>query len=526
MRAMRVATWILASLFLAVGCGGMGARPTTGRDASRCWDGAVAAGMDVFPGQGADVESVDVAAGETLNSADSGTTQSVDSSVDVPCVADGQPEPTDVDGSQWPVLVGSPMVVTPTSHGFGLNVVLAAGDPSALRAHVRKSGAQSWLDLGLPDRRASDLAEWSAAGLDPGTRYDYEIVADGTSLDAGADQPLYRGSAITRRDPGTTFTFDLFTDSHIAPCDPLPSGTQLCSDDYLASDGTTQLQIANAMRIDEPDFLVHLGDMLDYHVFGFNEPPPDTHWARLAYLNYRRFLGDVIGHAAHFPTIGNWDGENGYLSSDVIQRSVSQRILYAPAPGPLTYPEGGSSNQDYYAFTWGDALFVVLNVMSYTPTAHLLSTQPGLPDDWTLGERQRQWLEATLAGATSKWRFLFIHHTVGGNAGDSDDSAYGRGGGRAAYVGEQAVIHQMMLKYGVQIFFFGHDHVFDDMVVDGIHYTLPGSAGAPWKFDGSQTGYTTYWTDSGHGRVTVSPTSVVVDFVAQGGSLLSSYTIN
>jgi len=33
----------------------------------------------------------------------------------------------------------------------------------------------------------------------------------------------------------------------------------------------------------------------------------------------------------------------------------------------------------------------------------------------------------------------------------------------------------------VQIFFYAHDHVFTDMVVDGIHYTLPGSAGAPWK---------------------------------------------
>src|SRR5690606_1194616 len=78
---------------------------------------------------------------------------------------------------------------------------------------------------------------------------------------------------------------------------------------------------------------------------------------------------------------------------------------------------------------------------------------------------------------------------------------------------------------GVQIFFYGHDHVFTDMVVDGIHYTLPGSAGAPWKFVTSETGYVNYWPESGYGRVRVSPEEVQVDFIAQGGTNLYSYTI-
>jgi len=72
-----------------------------------------------------------------------------------------------------------------------------------------------------------------------------------------------------------------------------------------------------------------------------------------------------LGNVAHFPTVGNWEGENGCNSSDQIQRSSSQRLLYVPAPTPQTYPEGGSPTEDYYAFTWGDALFVVLNVMTF-----------------------------------------------------------------------------------------------------------------------------------------------------------------
>ena len=111
-----------------------------------------------------------------------------------------------------------------------------------------------------------------------------------------------------------------------------------------------------------------MGDLLDYHLFGFNDPPPDSAWARLAYLNYRRMMGDTIGRAAHFPVIGNWDGESGCNTAEQRERSLSQRLRYVPAPAPGTYPEGGSANEDYYAFTWGDALFIVLNVMTYTQT--------------------------------------------------------------------------------------------------------------------------------------------------------------
>jgi hypothetical protein len=274
-----------------------------------------------------------------------------------------------------------------------------------------------------------------------------------------------------------------------------------------------------------PDFIVDLGDLLDYHVFGFNTPPPDSAWARLAYLNFRRMMGDTLGHAAHFPVIGNWDGESGCNTDAEIARSRGQRLLYVPGPLAGTYPEGGSAGGDYYAFTWGDALFVVLNVYTYTPSCHLLGNFPGLPDDWTLGQAQLDWLRATLAASQSKWKFLLIHHPVGGNAGNDVDSAYGRGGGRAAHVGEQEVVHQMMLQYGVQIMFYGHDHVFTDMVVDGIHYSLPGSAGAPWKFTEAETGYTTFWPDSGWGRVDVTPDSVHVQFVPETGPAVFDYTL-
>jgi 3',5'-cyclic AMP phosphodiesterase CpdA len=326
---------------------------------------------------------------------------------------------------------------------------------------------------------------------------------------------LYVGSVVTQRPAGERFTFALVSDTHI--------GADLAYSNQ--GDEATLAAVGNAIASASPDFFVNLGDMLDYHEYGFNAPPPASGIARQAYVNYRSTLGDLAGKASHYPVIGGWDSESGCNTAEEIDRSRSQRLLYLPAPRAETYPEGGSPFEDYYAFTWGDALFVVLNVFTYTPTCHLLSLDPGLPDDWTLGQTQLDWLRQTLANARSKWKILLIHHPVGGNAGDDADSAYGRGGGRAAHVGEQEIVHQMMRDYGVQIFFYGHDHVFTDMVVDGIHYSLPGSAGAIWMFTGDETGYDTFWPDSGWARVDVTPEDVHVQFLPLAGPPLFDYRV-
>lgn len=408
-------------------------------------------------------------------------------------------------------LQGAPLLFSPTPSGFGVNAALATGDPATLFARVRVESTEEWGEFVAPDVRATDVAEWQFTGLDAGTRYEYEITR---RTDAG-DVPLYTGVALTARPAGSSFSFALISDTHI--------GSDLT---YYNQGYPDVLEAVSAQVVAVgPDFLLNLGDILDFHQFGFVPPIPTAEIARQAYVNYRTLLGDTAGHVAHFPVIGNWDGENGHHTEEEVERARSQRLLYLPGPNPATYPEGGGPNQDYYAFTWGDALFVVLNVMTYTPTAHLLSTDPGLPDDWTLGAEQLDWLANTLAAATSKWRFLFIHHTVGGAAGNEVESAYGRGGGQAAYVGEQAVVHQLMIDHGVQIFFYGHDHVFTDMVVDGIHYTMPSNAGARWVFEESETGYTEYWTDSGFATVDVTPDTVGVRFVTQTGDAVFEYAV-
>lgn len=410
-------------------------------------------------------------------------------------------------------LEGPPFLFRPTEQGFGINVVLKAGEPEALGLRLLSLDGTSWSERFPAEPRAVDVAEWELDGLTAGRRYTYRIVE--TTNDETEDRVVYEGSGVTQRPPGETYSFALLSDSHI--------GYNL----GYANQGNPQVlaDVGGQLSSTNPDFIVNLGDMVDFHQFGFNAPPPDGSITRGAYLNYRAALGDVLGNATHFNVIGNWEGENGNYSPQTIQWSREARMLYMPGPTPETYGLGGSPGQDYYAFTWGDATFFVLNVMSYTPTEHLLSEAGGEADDWTLGSEQMAWFRGAVAAASSRWKFVLIHHAVGGKAGNEANARYGRGGGLAAEVGEQATVHQLMKDNGVQIFFYGHDHVFVDMTVDGIHYTEVGASGAPWKFTTAETGYTDYWSESGWARVDVSSASVRVSFLSDSGVALYDYTL-
>ena len=166
---------------------------------------------------------------------------------------------------------------------------------------------------------------------------------------------------------------------------------------------------------------------------------------------------------------------------------------------------------------------MVLDVTGFTPAAPRLdgSGQP----EWTLGEEQMSWLEQTLKRSAQPVKLLFMHHALAGNGGDEQSTAYARGGGRAARVGQQARVHELAVRHGVRAIFLGHDHVFVDTVVDGVHYSLPGSAGAPWKFTGEATGYGSFDRRSGFAVVEVGPGGLEVEWRDVDGEIFGGYRV-
>jgi predicted phosphodiesterase len=381
---------------------------------------------------------------------------------------------------------------------------------------LRKDGKANWKRQQPPLKlSAYEVLDWTVKNLSPSTRYEYRVLLKrgaGESL-----QPVVTGSFRTQRKRPASYTAVLITDPHTG-------SFREGSGPVLTLDRVVQ----NASRA-KAEFVLDLGDNVAWPGSReYGQESPDG--AVEAYARYRRQIGPLSINSPHFAVIGNWSGESGKFPEASIEMMAAVRRAFLPGPNHLTYPQGGSEREDYYAFSWGDALYVILNIQTYSKPSQP-SELPSLIEDvnqikeWTLGEKQMAWFETTLRKANERFRFVCMHHPAGGNAGDPANTLYGRGGARAWNTGEQARIHSLMKKHHVQIFFYGHDHVFVDDVVDGIHYALPGSCGAPWKFTRAETGYERFWPDSGHAQLDVTPKKAIISFINIEGKVLHTFSV-
>ena len=381
---------------------------------------------------------------------------------------------------------------------------------------LRKEAAPDW-ERPQPAFKVPpyNILDWKLQDLVPATRYEYRLL-----LKQGSDESLRQavtGSFTTQRKGPASYTALLMTDPHTGYFPP-GSGPVL----------TLDRVVQNASRA-KAEFVLDLGDNVAWA--GSREfPQTNSNGALSAYARYRRQIGPLSAHCPHFAVIGNWSGESGKFPEKSIQIAASVRRNLLPGPNHQTYPQGGSEGEDYYAFSWGDALYVILNIQTYSKPSKpdrlpTLMADVNEIEEWTLGEKQMSWFEATLKNATERFRFVCMHHPAGGNAGDPLNTVYGRGGARAWNTGEQVRIHSLMKKHKVQMFLYGHDHVFVDDVVEGIHYTLPGSCGAPWKFTKAETGYERFWPDSGHAQLDVTPENATVTFINIEGKTLHKFSV-
>ena len=259
--------------------------------------------------------------------------------------------------------------------------------------------------------------------------------------------------------------------------------------------------------------------------------------AAAQYLAQRYYLSHIANSAHLFLVLGNHDGESGrWLDASPDNLSVwsnLQRKRSFPNPVPNTFYTGNNTPhpqagilQNYYAWEWGDALFVALDPYWFTPK------QKGNEDNWprTLGKEQYDWLASTLSKSRAKFRFIFIHHLVGGIGRDA------RGGSEAAPLyewgghnpdgsnafkekrpGWPMPIHDLLLKNHVNAVFHGHDHLYVRQELDGIIYQEVPQPGYPRDNTRSaeEYGYKsgTLLSSPGHVRVEVSKDKAVVEYV-------------
>lgn len=350
--------------------------------------------------------------------------------------------------------------------------------------------------------------------LFPDTKYYYRLCYRPSGGSAYSVTPEY--SFHTQRAQGSTFTFTIEADEHLY--------------DIKGVKSMYQVTLNNEAK-DHPDFMISLGD-----IFGDDHTPSTTTLADMDSLHkgYLPFLGTICHSTPFYVCLGNHEGEMDYYLDSMPPNNIGvygtlSRKKYYPNPYPNNFYSGDTivegygmgQPENYYSWTWGNALFVVLDVYrdqcDTSPKPHNW--------DWSLGLPQYNWLQNTLQNSTSQYKFVFAHHIRGENRGGITNATQYEWGGYqntnytfpANRPGWAMPIHQLFVTYGVNVFFQGHDHLFAHEELDSVTYQeVPMAADSTYKI-GMLANASAYTADTlegtGHLRVTVSPSCVTVDFV-------------
>lgn len=335
----------------------------------------------------------------------------------------------------------------------------------------------------------------------------------------GETASLDEGNFRTARSSGSSFVFDVQADPHL--------DEQSTPDIYAQT-------LAN-IASDKPDFLFDLGDTFMTEKL---ESKTEEN-IRNRYLLTRSYFDRIGNSVPLFLVPGNHDGEAGWNFADkrtsLAALSRKYRFLHFQNPYPdgfytgNTQKEGSRHIENYFSFTWGDALFVTLDPYLYT------AKKPAANGwGWTLGKTQYDWLKKILESSKAKFKFVFIHQLVGGSkegrggvefakfhewGGSNADGSNGFAANRSGWA---MPIHKLLAANKVDIVFKGHDHFFAKQELDGVVYqTLPQPSHAGDKLTAAKEyGYVngSIIGGSGHLRVTVSGSRAKVEFVKAANS--------
>jgi len=352
--------------------------------------------------------------------------------------------------------------------------------------------------------------------LDPNTRYSYRLWQ--CPPDSNDFQMGDSGSFYTQRGVGTPFTFVVQADSHL---------------DEQSVPELYETSLINELS-DKPDFIIDLGD-----TFMSDKVRPETYEAVEQRYRLQRSYFSLLCHSAPlFLALGNHDGEAGWeldgTPNNLAVWSTLCRKHYFPNPQPDGFYTGSETEneyvglrQNYYAWTWGDGLFVVLDPYAYT------QRKGGNKSDgwnWTLGKQQYDWFSQTISDSHAVFKFVFCHQLIGGDpqgrggvewvpfyemGGHNIDGTWGFDQRRPGW---EKPLHQLMVDNKVTIFFHGHDHFFAKQELDGVIYQLvpqPSHHNFKRANQAETYGYVSgeILPNSGHLRVSVGPSEVTVDYM-------------
>jgi len=359
----------------------------------------------------------------------------------------------------------------------------------------------------------------------------YRLSGDNSAFLAGEEHTFH-----TQRAAGSTFTFAVEADPHL---------------DSNSDTSAFLLTLKNILS-KYPDFQIDLGDTF----FSEKQPVINQDVVTARHTLYRPYFGIPCSSAPLYLVLGNHEGEAGWridgTESNIAVMASKARKLYYPNPIPNSFYSGNTKSENfvglrenYYAWEWGNALFIVIDPYWNTTLK---------PDwGWTLGLDQYSWFKNVITTSKAKYKFIFCHQLVGGHGkdarGGSEYADFFEMGGYNADTtwgfdsyrpGWEKPIHSLMEENNATIFFHGHDHFYGKQDKDGIVYQeVPQPSNKSISnISASQYGYVNGLLLPGRGflLVTVSGESVKVEYIGtyissevsgthKNGDVITSYTI-
>jgi hypothetical protein len=283
------------------------------------------------------------------------------------------------------------------------------------------------------------VSEVTLTGLSPNTTYYYRV--GGAAGGWSAEHTLR--TAIYPHPQCGAFSFAYMGDSRAGEWPP----------DKGVSDTWTTVTKQALLR--KPRFFLLGGDLIQD---GKNE----KQW-----LNYLKATSNASGQLPIMTALGNHEdgpvaGEGAYYN----------RLLHLPRASKAN---GGSGTEDYYYFTYGNAIFVSLSTVSFDGGATKFADQAA-------------WLDKVLTAHPKRWRFVMLHHPI-----YTVKIIFGLLGHPPNEKGQNAALVPIFNKHKVDIVFQSHNHWYERFVPskcpggsttpcpasDGTHYITSGGAGAP-----------------------------------------------
>jgi hypothetical protein len=322
-------------------------------------------------------------------------------------------------------------------------------------------------NLGLINQGTTPSIEHAItlSNLSPGTQYHYQIQS--RQLDNTAVSKIH--SFNTMRESGAV-RFAVLSDS--------------------GTGSKVQFDIGHRIREWAPDLVLHAGDVVY----------PDFTEGR-ADLRCFSAYGPDMAERPYFFAAGNHDVNLG------IQGIIN--AFHHPTndtPDPIHQIEN-TAPELYYSFDHGDAHFTVLYVPFFSQYA-LKENNP-----------QYQWLEKDLQQSTKPWKFLLLHHNVFSSSAHTFDD-WDRNG-LVDQEELQSILIPLATRYGVQMVFSGHDHVFERSApTEGVHFvTSAGAGGGIYSLTRRLPGSAQFWRKSHFVGATISDSELTLEAIDTAGNV-------